>query len=520
MHLPLVSENSSGRALPRRRLAFAARGLFISGLVVAFPVAARAESKSKFQIEETTIADIHRAILAKELTTTQLVKLYLARIKAYNGPGVEEPNGMMGVVKVIPHAKGINALCTLNLRPATLKAWGFDERKGRSMTDKVDADPALPDALEVAAKLDAEFARTGKLVGPLHGIVVAIKDQYDTFDMRTTSGGDTFYANDRPPRDATFAKRMREAGAIILAKANLSEYADGTPRSSFGGTFVNAYDTTRHPNASSSGSGSAVAANLVTVAIGEESSSSIRGPAVAHACVGIAPTVELVSRVGMVQAGLHTRTGPITRTVDDAARVLSVIAGYDPLDAMTAFSVGRMPEKRYESYTGETSLKGMRIGVVREYMDKSLFTKADEQSIDLVNKAIEELKRLGAIIVDPGEHGELFTEYIRKYGPMLQNSVFAKLHPGQFPVDADGKPTTDQIATLVDLAMDPSKAEGKFTLRDLGGAEWGGGGGGGGARGGAAGGGGAGGGPAAATGESRFMMNLYLAQRGDPNIKS
>jgi Asp-tRNA(Asn)/Glu-tRNA(Gln) amidotransferase A subunit family amidase len=440
------------------------------------------------------------------------VKLYLTRIKAYNGLGVEEPNGMMGVVKVIPHAKGINALCTLNLRPATLKAWGFDEHHARSMTDKVDADPAMPDALETAAKLDAAFAKTGKLVGPLHGVVIAIKDQYDTFDMRTTSGGDAFYANDRPPRDATFVKRLRDAGAIIIAKANLSEYADGTPRSSFGGTFVNAYDTTRHPNASSSGSGSAVAANLVTVAIGEESSSSIRGPAVAHACVGIAPTVELVSRVGMIQAGLHTRSGPIARTVEDAARVLSVMAGYDPLDPMTAFSVGRTPEKPYESFTHERSLKGLRIGVVREYMDKDVFTKADEESIDLVDKAIEDLRKLGAEIVDPGPHGELFTRYIQKYGPALQNSVYAKLHPEQFPVDADGKPKSDQIATFVEWTVDPSKAEGKFTLRDLGGASFGGGSGGG--RGGAS------GGPAAATGEARYMMNLYLAERGDSNIKS
>src|SRR3978361_2000870 len=115
----------------------------------------------------------------------------------------------------------------------------------RRLTDPVDDNPAMPDALEVAAQQDAYFASTGKLIGPLHGVVFAIKDQYDTFDMRTTAGADAFWANDRPPRDATVVTRLRAAGAIILAKANLDEYAGGPARSSFGGTECNAYDTER-----------------------------------------------------------------------------------------------------------------------------------------------------------------------------------------------------------------------------------------------------------------------------------
>jgi amidase len=190
-----------------------------------------------FHLEEVTIAQIQDAILAKRITSTQLVELYLKRIKAYNGTCVKQPQGILGEVQTIPHAGQINALSTLNLRPATRKKWGFDDRKARSMTDTVDNDPSMPDALEAAAALDAEFARTGKLVGPLHGVVMAIKDQYDTFDMRTTSGADAFYANDRPPDDSTFVKRLRDAGAIIVAKSNLGEYASATPRSSFGGTF-------------------------------------------------------------------------------------------------------------------------------------------------------------------------------------------------------------------------------------------------------------------------------------------
>ena len=463
-------------------------------------------------MEETTIADIQQAILAKKVTATDVVKLYLQRIKAYNGPGVEMPEGLLGASKFIAHAKGINALSTLNLRPAALKEWGFDTHHGRSQTDAVDNDPSMPDALEVAAKEDEYFAKTGKLVGPLHGVVMAIKDQYDTFDMRTTSGTDAFYANDRPPHDATFVKRLRDAGAIILAKANVAEDASGAPRSAFGGTFVNPYDTERSPSGSSSGSGSSVAANLVTCAIGEETTTSIRGPAHWNSDVGLAGTQELVSRHGMMGMGLNTRVGPITRTVEDAARILTVIAGFDHDDPMTAFAVGHMPSQPYETFTHEKSLQGLRIGVVREYMDKSLFSKADEESIDIVNKAIEKLRELGATVIDPGEHGELFTKYIQALEPALLNTTYAKQHPKEFPVDANGQPTTDQVATLLDYAMDPSLAPGHFTLRDLGGNE---------------------GprreartGPAAAAysggtpGETKYEKDLYWRQRGDAKIKT
>jgi Asp-tRNA(Asn)/Glu-tRNA(Gln) amidotransferase A subunit family amidase len=474
-----------------------------------------------FHIEEATISDIQNAILAKRVTSTQIVKMYLERIKAYNGPAVNEPYGILGPITTIPHAKGINALSTLNLRPDALKQWGFDQHHGRSMTDLVDNDPKLPDALEVAAHLDEEFAKTGKLVGPLHGIVFAIKDQYCTIEMRSTSGADAFYANDRPPFDSTCITRLKAAGAIILAKANLSEYADGVPRSSFGGTFANPYDTERHPGASSAGSGSAVGANLVTCAIAEETGGSVRWPAARNSCVGIAGTEELVPRFGMIQQGIQTRVGPIARTVEDCARVLQVIAGYDPIDPLTAFAYGRMPDKPYQDFAHPKSLKGMRIGVIREYMDKKLFTKADEETIDIVNQAVEDLKKLGATIVDPGEGGELFTKYIRALEPMLLNAQYTKLHPELFPVDAEGKPVGDHIATLIDLVMDPSKAPGKFTLRDLGGM----GGAGGAARRGASATGDTAAAPTApgangGNGEARFEYNLWLRLRGDANIKT
>ena len=355
----------------------------------------------------------------------------------------------------------------------------------------------MPDALEVAAAQDRQFRQTGKLVGPLHGVVMAIKDQYDTFDMRTTSGADAQYANDRPPDDATFVKRLRDAGAIILAKANLAEYATDGARSSFGGTFCNPYDTERAPGMSSAGSGTSVAANLVTCAIGEETVVSIRWPAAVNSLVGLAPTQELVSRDGMMGAGLNMRVGPICRTVQDTAKVLDVIAGYDPKDELTAFSVGRTPSQPYATFASEQpfqGLDGLRIGVIREYMNKKLFSKADEESIDIVDRVLGDLRKLGAAVVDPGPEGALFQSCVARYGPQLLNAQFAAQRRNLFPVNAAGEPAADQIATLLDMTADPTRVPPDLSIRNLGGF--------------------------GAQGEGKFMMNKYLRERGDANIKS
>src|SRR5262252_6129512 len=377
------------------------------------------QAAQKFHLQEATIDQIQQAIMRGQITTAGLVELYLKRIKAYNGTCVNEPQGILGPITTIAHAKQINALSTLNLRPANRTTWGFDARKARSLTDAADNNPNMLDALEVAAAQDRQFKRTGKLVGPLQGVVMAIKDQYDTFDMRTTSGADVQYANDRPPDDATFVKRLRDAGAIILAKANLAEYAVDGARSSFGGTFCNPYDTEREPGMSSAGSASSVAANLATCAIGEETVVSIRWPASVNSLVGLVPTQEPVSKKGMMGAGVNMRTGPICRTVQDASKILQVIAGYDPKDEMTVFSVGRAPAQPYTTYASTRRLNGLRIGVIREYMSKKLFSKADEESIDIVERAIGDLRELGATIVDPGPEGALFQSCIAHYGPEL-----------------------------------------------------------------------------------------------------
>ena len=464
------------------------------GEAVAQSVPAAEAAQESFHLEEATIAEIQAAIRGGELTAERLVALYLARIKAYNGTCVNQPEGLLGPVTTIAQAGQINALATLNLRPATRVRWGFDSRKARSMTDGIDDNPAMPDALETARALDAHFAETGEFVGPLHGVVMAIKDQYDTFDMRTTSGADVFFDDDRPPDDATFVQRLREAGAIIIAKSNLGEFASAIPRSSFGGTFCNPYDTERSPGGSSAGSGSAVGANLVTCAIAEETGSSIRSPAYSNNSVGISPTQELVSRDGMIQQGINTRVGPICRTVRDAARVLDVIAGYDSKDELTAFSVGRLPVDGFASDAEPGRLDGLRIGVVREYMDKEAFTSEDGETIDLVSTAVAELGGLGATLVDPGPGGALFDRCVRRLYPQLLDRQFTAGYPGRFPFESNGTPYGNHIATLIDLAADPGLVPEAVEFRTLDNP------------------------PTA--GQGRYWLDRYLRERGDTNISS
>jgi amidase len=449
-------------------------------LVASAPQVA-AQQKRAFRVEEATIADIHRAILARQLTASELVNTYLKRIEAYNGTcvkgAVDPATGLqLGDIEPIEHAGKLNALITINLRGK------------RSKTDPSDTDAGMPDALETAKALDAEFARTGKLKGPLHGIVFAIKDQFDTFDMRTTSGAAANYANDRPPRDAEVVARLRKAGAIILAKANMGEYASGD-RSTFGGTTCNPYETSRSAGRSSGGSGAAVAANLVTCAIGEETGPSARNPAANNSLVGIVATHSLVSRAGLVPASLtRDRAGVLCRTVKDAATVLTALAGYDPRDAVTAASAGQMPNRPYESFADNASLKGVRIGVVREFM--RAFTKADEDSIRVANAAIADLAKAGATIVDPGPDGGLFKDAIAELLPGLDAPFLVALYKELFPA------ATPIVNTGVDITGDASRFSPDLSLRAL--VEY----------------------EPPKSGEVLYVLNRYLRERGDKNIGS
>jgi amidase len=265
---------------------------------------AKAASAPRFHLEEATIADVHRAIRAKEITAEQLVQLYFRRIGAYNGTcvkGVDPATGLMfGEITPIESAGQVNAYMTLNIRGK------------RSTTDPADNDPTMPDALETARAQDEYFARTGNFVGPLHGIPIAVKDNYDTIDMRTTAGAIAEYANDKPPKDATMVAKLRAAGAIILGKTNLDEYAPaGIGRSTLGGQTCNPYDTKRITGGSSAGSAAAVAANLAICALGTDTTGSVRHPSSLNALVGMVATQGLVSRAGIV---------PLTFSRDRAAR--------------------------------------------------------------------------------------------------------------------------------------------------------------------------------------------------------
>jgi amidase len=442
-----------------------------------------------FDVNEATIPEIQSALRRGKVTVTQIVDSYLQRIKAYNGTCVSEPDGSLGHVEMIPHAGKVNALMTLNLRPETRRAWGFSDHYARTQTDAVDDAKAMPDALETAAKQDAKFARSGELSGPLTGVVFAIKDQYDTRDMRTTSGAIVDYANDRPPTDSTVVERLRAAGAIILAKANMDEYAGGPARTSYGGTECNPYATDRDPGGSSGGSAVSVSTNMVTCAIAEETGGSIVKPSFYNGVVGVVPTRQLVSASGMMQSGLATRVGAMCRSVADTAKVLSVYKGYDPEDELTAFSVNRDSGKPYATKPTK-SLKGYRIGVLREYMDKDLFSVDDVEGIDLANKSIDVLKKLGATIVDPGAHGALFQSCVDQYVPKWLNQQFAPQFPDLFPAG-------DTLAPLLQVGLDPMlvphTTSGAPSLRSI---------------------------PATSTdaGDAKYMMNDYLAKRGDAKI--
>ena len=423
------------------------RTAIVTSIIGLWPLAAPAAAG--FHLQEASIADIQRAIVAKEITARDLVSLYLNRIATYNGQcvkgAVDATTGfVLGDIEPIEKAGKLGAIMTVNLRGK------------RSRTDTIDNDPAMPDALEQAAALDEEFARTGHLSGPLHGVVFAVKDEFDTFDMRSTSGAAADYANDRPPRDATVVARLRAAGAIILAKANMGEYAAGD-RSTYGGTTCNPYDTSRSSGRSSGGSGSAVAANLVTCALAEETGPSARNPASNSNLVGIVATHSLLSRAGIIPASLtRDRAGILCRSVKDAATVLGALAGYDPRDAATAASVGQVPARPYQDNADEASLRGMRLGVVREFMKPH--TKADEGSIAIAEAALRDLRKAGAELVDPGPDGALFADAIAEILPALDARLLAALLPGA----ASG---TGAVEASLAMVGDAAKLPPDFSLR-------------------------------------------------------
>src|SRR6202158_96087 len=315
---------------------------------------------SSFRLMETSIADVHKAMLAGTLTCHSLVPQYLNRIQAYDQKG-----------------PAVNSMLYIN--PASLKQ---------------------------ADAFDQEFQRTHKLK-PLGCIPIVLKDNFDTADMPTTAGS-LMLKGAQPEKDAFAVKRLRDAGAIILGKSNLQEFASGgISVSSLGGQVKNPYDLTRTPGGSSGGTATAVASNFATAGTGSDAGVSIRSPASADNLVGLRPTIGLISRDGIVPVSFTQDTiGPITRSVADTARMLDVMAGYDPNDPITSLSIGNIP-KTYTAYL-KNGLKGARLGVVT-----NLFGNGPEyiEVNKVMAKAIDILKQQGAVIV-PMEDDLLDTDRV------------------------------------------------------------------------------------------------------------
>ncbi|HKB99837.1 MAG TPA: amidase family protein [Terriglobales bacterium] len=301
-----------------------------------------------FQLMETSIADIHKAMQAGTLTCHNLVQQYLQRINTYDQQG-----------------PAINSMLYIN-----------------------------PASLEQADALDQDFRRTHKLK-PLGCIPIVLKDNFGTADMPTTAGALTLKGA-QPEKDAFAVKRLREAGALILGKANLQEFASGgISVSSLGGQVKNPYDLTRTPGGSSGGTGAAVAANFAAAGTGSDTGGSIRSPSSATSLVGLRPTRGLISRDGIVPVSFTQDTiGPMTRNVADAARLLDEMAGYDPNDPVTALSVGNIP-KTYTAFL-ESGLKGARLGLLTNLLGSG---PEYEQVNEVMAKAIEALRAQGAVIV-------------------------------------------------------------------------------------------------------------------------
>ncbi len=302
-----------------------------------------------FHVEEATIEGIHSAMRAGRITTRQLVEAYLARIELYDKKG-----------------PAINSVITIN-----------------------------PAAIEEAEVLDRKYRESG-FTGPLHGIPILIKDNIETKDMQTT-GGSLSLQGYQPADDSPMVRRFCEAGAVILAKVNLHEFALwGETVSSLLGQTLNPYDLTRTPGGSSGGTGAAVAANFGAVGVGTDTVNSIRSPASACSLVGIKPTIGLITRSGIIPySPTQDTAGPITRTVSDAARMLDIMAGHDPDDPVTAWSVGNIPET-YTSFLMKDGLRGARIGILRSFFGSG----AEHKKVNEVTlKSIDIMKREGAEIL-------------------------------------------------------------------------------------------------------------------------
>ncbi len=328
---------------PRRRLAPL---LALAGLALLHAPARAQSSAQGVDLFHATIQDIQAAMDAGTLTSEQLVQMYLDRIAAYDQKG-----------------PALNAILWLN-----------------------------PRALEQARALDAERKANGPR-SPLHGIPVVLKDNFDTGDMPTT-GGSLLLKGSIPPDDAFVVKKLRDAGAIILAKVNLSELASGVTMSSIAGPMKNPHDLLRTPSGSSGGTGVAVAAAFTQVGLGTDTGGSVRGPSTSNGVVGLKPTHGLLSHDGIIPLAISfDMAGIMGRHVYDVAATLGAMTGVDPADSTTLKSQGKY-ETDYTRFLDAGALKGARIGVARDFMG------ADEEVDWIVESALQAMRDQGATVVD------------------------------------------------------------------------------------------------------------------------
>src|SRR5271170_320078 len=394
--------------------------LSMFGTVLLMANGAGAQNSVKpFHLDEATISDVHAAYRSGALTSVRLVQAYLERIRAYDQAGPK-----------------LNVVIFLN-----------------------------PRGLVAAAALDEHFRKTGNFVGPLHGIPVLLKDNGNTKDMPTT-GGSLSLAGYTPATDATITQKLRSAGAIILAKVNLHEFAVwGETVSSIRGQTLNPYDLTRTPGGSSGGTGAGLAANFAIAGIGTDTVNSIRSPASANSIVGVRPTLGLISRAGVIPVSFtQDAAGPLARTVTDAAKMLNVLVGYDPNDPATAWSVGNT-EQDYTIFLKADGLQGKRIGVLRSFFGTA---PINDEVNRIANQAIADLKKSGATIVElntPDLDSGKITSDISVHLYEFKPAINAYLAAGNTPVKsleeiiASGKFSpniADSIKKAQGLEMDDS----------------------------------------------------------------
>ena len=365
-----MSRRDEGPLSPLTRRALLKAGAFVgafgAGLETLGPLrplaagadpAGAATSPASFELEELTIAELQAGLASGRWTARSLAEAYIARIEALDRQG-----------------PALRAVLEVN-----------------------------PEALEAADGLDAERKAKGTR-GPLHGIPILLKDNIATADHMQTTAGSLALAGSKVPRDAFVAARLRAAGAVLLGKTNLSEWANfrsthsSSGWSGRGGQCRNPYVLDRSPSGSSSGSGAAAAANLAAAAVGSETDGSIVSPAAASSLVGIKPTVGLLSRAGIVPIS-HTQdtAGPLTRTVADAAALLGAMTGVDERDEATLASHGKALTD-YTKFLDANGLQGARIGVARKR-----YTGYSPATDHLFEEAVEVMKRQGAAIVDPAD---------------------------------------------------------------------------------------------------------------------